>query len=207
MGRNQSSAGSGNGTPSSLGSGSGSGSGKQAQSPIEQPFRFQGQQYDEETGLHYNRFRYYDPGVGRFVSQDPIGLLGGFNVFTYAPNPLRWIDAYGLAKSTCACPIHHICTDKNDVSKARGGPWTPRFKEIFDEAGHGLDTDINKIGVPGHAGPHPEAYHSEVLRRLQDATRGKSGTEYTKAFESEMGKLKNDVADPNHPLNKMVCKK
>ncbi|WP_226858554.1 RHS repeat domain-containing protein [Diaphorobacter aerolatus] len=43
---------------------------------IDQPFRFQGQQSDEETGLHYNRFRYYDPGVGRFVSQDPIGLLG-----------------------------------------------------------------------------------------------------------------------------------
>ncbi|WP_233626402.1 MULTISPECIES: RHS repeat-associated core domain-containing protein [unclassified Delftia] len=40
--------------------------------PIEQPFRFQGQQFDEETGLHYNRFRYYDPVVGRFVSQGPI---------------------------------------------------------------------------------------------------------------------------------------
>jgi uncharacterized protein RhaS with RHS repeats len=41
---------------------------------LEQPFRFQGQLFDEETGLHYNRFRYYDPDVGRFVSQDPIGL-------------------------------------------------------------------------------------------------------------------------------------
>ncbi|WP_338849538.1 RHS repeat-associated core domain-containing protein [Massilia sp. W12] len=44
---------------------------------VEQPFRFQGQQYDAETGLHYNRFRYYDPAIGRFISQDPIGLLGG----------------------------------------------------------------------------------------------------------------------------------
>jgi RHS repeat-associated protein len=42
---------------------------------IEQPFRFQGQQFDEETGLHYNRFRYYDPIVGRFFSQDPIGKV------------------------------------------------------------------------------------------------------------------------------------
>ncbi|GKS85647.1 hypothetical protein AVMA1855_15865 [Acidovorax sp. SUPP1855] len=42
---------------------------------IDQPLRFQGQQFDEETGLHYNRFRYYDPVVGRFVSQDPIGNL------------------------------------------------------------------------------------------------------------------------------------
>jgi RHS repeat-associated protein len=67
---------------------------------LEQPFRFQGQQFDEETGLHYNRFRYYDPGVGRFVSQDPIGLSGGFNVLIYGSNPFRWIDPLGLAGTT-----------------------------------------------------------------------------------------------------------
>jgi len=39
-----------------------------------QPLRFQGQYFDEETGLHYNRFRYYAPDIGRFISQDPIGL-------------------------------------------------------------------------------------------------------------------------------------
>ncbi|MET3140223.1 RHS repeat-associated protein, partial [Undibacterium sp. GrIS 1.2] len=64
---------------------------------IDQPFRFQGQQFDEETGLHYNRFRYYDPAVGRFVSEDPIGLAGGTNQFAYAPNPIGWLDPYGLA--------------------------------------------------------------------------------------------------------------
>lgn len=42
-----------------------------------QPFQLQNQYYDEETGLHYNLKRYYDPAVGRFVNQDPIGLLGG----------------------------------------------------------------------------------------------------------------------------------
>jgi RHS repeat-associated protein len=65
---------------------------------LEQPFRFQGQQFDEETGLHYNRYRYYDPGVGRFVSQDPIGLWGGTNLLTYVHNPLTWIDPLGLAR-------------------------------------------------------------------------------------------------------------
>ena len=65
--------------------------------PLEQPFRFQGQQFDEETGLHYNRFRYYDPGVGRFVSQDPIGLNGGINTFQYAVNSTGWMDPLGLA--------------------------------------------------------------------------------------------------------------
>ncbi|WP_197273151.1 RHS repeat-associated core domain-containing protein [Neisseria sp. 74A18] len=62
------------------------------------PFRFQGQYYDKESGLHYNRFRYYDPSVGRFISQDPIGLLGGINLFEYAPNTTRWIDPLGLNK-------------------------------------------------------------------------------------------------------------
>ena len=52
----------------------------------DQPLRFQGQYYDAETGLHYNRFRYYDPDVGRFTTQDPIGLLGGNNLYQYAPN-------------------------------------------------------------------------------------------------------------------------
>ena len=61
-----------------------------------QPIKFQGQFFDSETGLHYNRFRYYDSDVGMFISRDPIGLLGGNNVFQYAPNPVMWIDPWGL---------------------------------------------------------------------------------------------------------------
>lgn len=60
------------------------------------PIRFQGQQIDEETGLHYNRHRYYDPSVGRFVSRDPIGLAGGINVYAYCRNPITWTDPLGL---------------------------------------------------------------------------------------------------------------
>ncbi|HBA9120307.1 TPA: type IV secretion protein Rhs, partial [Escherichia coli] len=63
---------------------------------FEQPLRLPGQYFDEETGLHYNLFRYYAPECGRFVSQDPIGLNGGLNLYAYAPNPLGWIDPLGL---------------------------------------------------------------------------------------------------------------
>lgn len=59
--------------------------------------RFQGQWFDEETGLHYNMFRYYDPQAGRYLSSDPIGLQGGMNLFAYVPDPTRWIDPLGLS--------------------------------------------------------------------------------------------------------------
>ncbi|RDU95216.1 RHS repeat-associated core domain-containing protein [Trinickia dinghuensis] len=64
---------------------------------IEQPLRYAGQYADESVGLHYNTFRYYDPDVGRFINQDPIGLAGGNNLYRYAPNPARWVDPLGWA--------------------------------------------------------------------------------------------------------------
>jgi RHS repeat-associated protein len=75
---------------------------------LNQPFRFQGQQFDEETGLHYNRHRYYDPGVGRYLSQDPIGLRGGSNLFAYAPNPIAWTDPLGLVKASGSADVHRF---------------------------------------------------------------------------------------------------
>ena len=63
----------------------------------ENPLRFEGQYFDHETGLCYNRHRYYDPNSGAFISQDPIGLVGGLNIYEYAPNPWSWSDPYGLA--------------------------------------------------------------------------------------------------------------
>ncbi|WP_413470026.1 RHS repeat domain-containing protein, partial [Pseudomonas syringae] len=67
---------------------------------VEQNLRFQGQYFDVETGLHYNTFRYYDPEIGRFITQDPIGLSGGDNLYQYAPNPNGWVDPFGLCKSS-----------------------------------------------------------------------------------------------------------
>ena len=59
--------------------------------------RLPGQYYDQETGLHYNYFRYYDSTTGRYVTPDPIGLEGGINLFVYAANsPANRIDARGL---------------------------------------------------------------------------------------------------------------
>jgi RHS repeat-associated protein len=59
--------------------------------------RLPGQYYDQETGLHYNWHRYYDPKIGRYISSDPIGLAGGLNTYLYArANPLLYLDPDGL---------------------------------------------------------------------------------------------------------------
>ncbi|WP_415884459.1 RHS repeat-associated core domain-containing protein [Neptuniibacter sp. QD34_54] len=68
------------------------------------PIRFQGQYHDLETGLHYNRHRYYDPYSARFTTIDPIGLAGGLNNYQYVPNPTGWVDPLGLASCKGDCP-------------------------------------------------------------------------------------------------------
>ncbi|AJX36156.1 RHS repeat-associated core domain-containing protein [Burkholderia oklahomensis] len=61
-----------------------------------QPLRLQGQYHDDESGLHYNRYRYFDPDTGSFISHDPIGLEGGLNPYQFAPNIFGWADPVGL---------------------------------------------------------------------------------------------------------------
>ncbi|WP_285416606.1 RHS repeat protein [Pseudomonas sp. efr-133-TYG-5] len=68
---------------------------------LDQPLRFQGQYFDAESGLHYNRHRYYDPEVGRYLTPDPVKLAGGLNQYRYVPNPTGWVDPLGLACAPC----------------------------------------------------------------------------------------------------------
>ena len=91
------------------------------------PFRFQGQYYDEESGLHYNRFRYYDPEIGRFVSQDPIGLFGGMNSYEYALNPILRIDPLGLRQGGYNCP--------DEAAKVALGSANPKSIRLNKEYG------------------------------------------------------------------------
>ncbi|WP_233983629.1 toxin C-terminal domain-containing protein, partial [Pectobacterium versatile] len=63
--------------------------------------RYQGQLYDAETGLYYNRHRYYDADSGQYLSPDPIGLHGGIRPQAYVHNPLEWVDPLGLTKAGC----------------------------------------------------------------------------------------------------------
>ena len=107
-----------------------------------QPIRFQGQFFDSETGLHYNRFRYYDSDVGMFIQRDPIGLMGGSNVFAYAPNPVQWIDPLGLAvvqaiTRTRIRPTKRLCDALSKLTQYPNDPWIKAeyfsFSELTDE--------------------------------------------------------------------------
>ncbi|WP_058958962.1 RHS repeat-associated core domain-containing protein [Pseudomonas syringae] len=101
---------------------------------IDNPLRFQGQYFDAETGLHYNRHRYYNPGTGRFLTPDPIKLAGGLNNYQYVPNPTGWVDPLGLSAD---CP-----GNKNDsIESRKHEPEPPElsrsgaFKQAKSEAG------------------------------------------------------------------------
>ncbi|WP_376753306.1 glycohydrolase toxin TNT-related protein [Enterobacter soli] len=94
---------------------------------INQPLRFQEQYHDAESGLYYNRHRYYDPGVGRYLSPDPIGLKGGINQYQYVPNPLKYIDPLGLCKYSF--DRQHVLDNINASRNARASSNFKNFNE------------------------------------------------------------------------------
>ena len=85
------------------------------------PFKYQGQYYDSEVELCYNRFRYYHPETGRYISQDPIKLLGGFNVFAYVSDTNAWVDVLGLEGSTYARERFDELTDGVPSNRTKQG--------------------------------------------------------------------------------------
>jgi RHS repeat-associated protein len=103
-------------------------------------------------------------------------------------------------------PLHHIATNKNMISLARGGPWTPRFEKLFRGAGMRLNDALNKAPLPGHRGPHPEAYHKAVYDRLVQSVQGlKSNTNaYREALQGELRALQRDVTTPGTHLHRLL---
>jgi len=100
--------------------------------------RFAGQYYDAETALHYNYFRYYDPNVGRYISSDPIGLVGGPNTYGYGfANPLTFTDRLGLlppdpAPEGCEWEWKHTWWEKSGDPIARAvGSLKVRSKNCY----------------------------------------------------------------------------
>ncbi|MFP2912469.1 AHH domain-containing protein, partial [Pyxidicoccus sp. 3LFB2] len=102
--------------------------------------------------------------------------------------------------------VHHICTDKNPISDAEGGPWTPLFEGIFNKAGMSLKNDpANRIRIRGHEGPHPKTYHQAVFDRVQDATSGCRGLKQCQqALVEELRRIATDLVTPGSKLRKLL---
>ncbi|WP_085702937.1 RHS repeat-associated core domain-containing protein [Pseudomonas sp. B15(2017)] len=103
-------------------------------SEIDNPLRFQGQYFDAETGLHYNRHRYYNPGTGRFLTPDPIKLAGGLNNYQYVPNPTGWVDPLGLEGCPQPGESKPETTEKKPVVD-EGTPEVPRYETPYKPLG------------------------------------------------------------------------
>jgi hypothetical protein len=125
-------------------------------------------------------------------------------------------SAVSAARTTGACAEsgqdghqrHHLCTNKNEISESSGGPWTPRFEKIFARSGMSLEDPANIIYLRDHQGPHPEAYHSDILERLELAL----GTCRTSAdcrakLVRALDKIAGELCTPGSTLNKLATRK
>ncbi|MHC8289344.1 RHS repeat-associated core domain-containing protein [Pseudomonas sp. XS1P51] len=99
---------------------------------LNQPLRFQGQYFDVESGLHYNRHRYYDPEVGRYLTPDPVKLAGGLNQYRYALNPTGWVDPLGLS-GNCPQSDKPGCKAPDDVSGVKVDEGEPQLPKMTAE--------------------------------------------------------------------------
>ncbi|MEZ4297313.1 MAG: RHS repeat-associated core domain-containing protein [Polyangiaceae bacterium] len=126
------------------------------------PIRFAGQYEDPETGLHYNRHRYYDPDAGRYISADPIGVFGThLNPYLYCENPIGWVDRLGLYHNARATLYRPNPAGGRDISEQVTGP----------------------TGSPDFNATHPDPHgHSEA--HILEALEGRDDLEGTTLFIS-----------------------
>ncbi|WP_431929940.1 DUF6531 domain-containing protein [Amycolatopsis tucumanensis] len=103
------------------------------------PLRFPGQYHDPESGLDYNYHRYYVPELGRYASQDPLGLVAGPNPQAYVPNPMTWLDPLGLV------PCRDCDAQKEELPKG-DNRWFDQRREAFNAA-------RDRAGIPNSASP------------------------------------------------------
>ncbi|TDC15319.1 hypothetical protein E1265_26895 [Streptomyces sp. 8K308] len=162
------------------------------------PLRLPGQYVDEETGWHYNYFRHYDPGVGRYVSQDPLGLLPGPNPYAYPHNPLTWTDLLGLAAHEGLIPYNSDALS-HAAFEARVRAGIPPGRNVAAAQVDGLDRPV--IGFSKGNGYHSE---NHILDQLADM--GIDPSRITALYSERQpcdvcGPMLDDVLSPGTPVS------
>ncbi|KAA0943147.1 RHS repeat-associated core domain-containing protein, partial [Pseudomonas sp. ANT_H14] len=150
---------------------------------VNNPLRFQGQYFDQESGLHYNRHRYYNPDNGRYLTTDPVKLAGGLNGYQYVPNPTGWVDPLGL--STCpggdGCkPATKVQSPAGKATIDPGEPSTPqpgvtvrqaKIEELTEKNAKRRITEFEgKYGMHMVTKHGPEVPHAALVQRAIDGT-------------------------------------
>ncbi|MBG2876503.1 RHS domain-containing protein [Proteus alimentorum] len=151
-------------------------------------FRFAGQYEDKESGLYYNRFRYYDKDTGQYISPDPIGLLGGFNPYGYVHCPTGWVDPFGVAGEDCDKLLKLNSAQRKNISNLREG------KDVtvrnVEEARQLLD---NMPELRPHIDLFP-AKSGELYR----------GTVFGDIWKQPVGTYRGDLYNIRNPLSDVV---
>ena len=109
---------------------------EQGARPVASPFRLLGQYHDEETGLCYTRFRYFEAATGRWLSPDPLGVVGGANLLGFNGNPLNAVDPLGLA------------CDPKDKTRYLLGPNDLDWRGTGKTADDALKEAFRRTGMP-----------------------------------------------------------
>jgi RHS repeat-associated protein len=175
------------------------------------PFRWQGQYEDAETGLYYNRHRYYDPDTGNYISQDPIGLEGGAALYAYVHDPNSWIDPFGLKNwnyhnmpEIDGFQKHHIIPK----SLSEGA----RPHEIFKLSGYDVHNTKNVIYLPTDRRYHKtrsihdgfnkfhSQYNADIRSQLTDLVEVGKANNWTKQQYHDA--LQNVINDTRQDLRK-----
>ncbi|CAA0149672.1 RHS repeat domain-containing protein [Tenacibaculum maritimum] len=165
------------------------------------PFLYQGQYYDKEIELAYNRFRYYDPDDGRYISQDPIGLASGNpNFYTYVSDVNSHIDSLGLSSSPLG--FKSFGQLKQFGQQIQGTLARAGFKDtgVFMQ-GSSVSGRSYSTGVPFDVGRVSDfdvaITNSDLLKKAQDFDLGKPGRNLSMPLKADdMRKLGfGDLAD------------
>jgi RHS repeat-associated protein len=153
--------------------------------PSENNLRFRGQYHDNESGLTYNFYRYYDSALGDYISPDPIGISGGCNFYAYSRNPLIWDDPFGL---TCG-----------KSNKQHGGETEQEMHEYFEGEGFmKLSTDGRSRGIDGvyvNTNPPPKDQPPFIIAEAKYNT-SPLGTTVHSGDQMENGWIDSEIGKP-----------
>ena len=164
-------------------------------------FLYQGQYYDFETKLAYNRFRYYSPETGGYISQDPIRLSGNNpNLYAYVGDSNWKIDIFGLSEAYEVDTYGNL--QKNDVTNNKLGNHHAPQKALAKIIIKGYPQDTNALDAP--AIRLPDSEHSIITKLQSKNKEARSKMTATELLQNDIDMLREHTNAPEESINKLI---